>query len=61
MAAHWPGMRLQAQREWGHLPDAPFDELERRRAVFVVLLQSAYGMTREEAERELDRWSGRAR
>ncbi len=56
---HWSGIRQQAQREWGDFPDAPFEELERRRAVFIVLFQSAFGMMADEAEREFDRWVGR--
>ena len=59
MAARWPGFKEQAQREWGDIPEGGFDELERRRAVFIVLFQSAFGMTRDEAEREFDRWVGR--
>ncbi len=58
MAAHWPGMREQAKRQWGDVPTGSFEELERRRSFFVSLFQMFFGMTEDEAEREIDKWIG---
>jgi hypothetical protein len=57
MATHWPEIKEHAKRRWGKLPDGRFEELERRRTLFVSLLQIFHGMARQDADREIDRWS----
>ena len=57
MATNWPELKERAKRRWGQLPDGRFEELERRRGLFVSLFQIFHGMTRQDAEREIDKWS----
>ena len=57
MATHWSEIKELAKRRWGPLPDGRFEELERRRALFVSLFQVFHAKTRQDAEREIDQWS----
>jgi hypothetical protein len=57
LAGAWNGFKQSAKHEWGHLPDGRFEELERRRALFVSLFQIFHGKTRQDADREIDQWS----
>jgi hypothetical protein len=57
MATHWSEIKERAKRHWGQLPDGRFEELERRRPLFVSLFQIFQGMTRQDANREIDQWS----
>jgi uncharacterized protein YjbJ (UPF0337 family) len=57
LAGAWDQVKQSAKREWGHLPDGRFEELEHRRLLFVSLFQIFHGKTRQDAEREIDQWS----
>ena len=57
MAARWAEIEEQAKRRWRQIPDSCFEELEHRRGLFVSLLQIFHGMTRQEAEHEIDQLS----
>ena len=56
MVTRRPGMQEEAKRLWGEVPTGSFDELERRRRLFVSLFQMFFGMTEDEAEREIEQW-----
>ena len=60
MATPWSEMKDRARRKWGQLPDGRFEELEHRRALFVSLFQIFQGLSRQDANREVDQWSGTA-
>ncbi len=47
-------MQKQAQQEWGDLPEDRFN----RRDLLVELFETCQGMSRDEAERAVDQWSG---
>ena len=51
-----PGMKLEAKREWGQIPDDRFEELENNHDWVTCLLQLSHGMTQDEAEREIVPW-----
>ena len=57
MAAHWSEIKERMKLRWGPLPDGRFEELERRRALFVSLFQIFHNMPRQDADREIDQWS----
>ena len=57
MASHWSEIKDRARRTWGQLPDGRFEELEHRRTLFVSLFQIFQGMSRQDANREVDQWS----
>ena len=60
MATHGSEIKECMKLGWEPLPDGRFEELERRRALFVSLLQIFHGMTRHDADREIDQWSATA-
>ena len=54
---NWKQFKGKARQKWGDLTD---DELERvggRKDEMVGLIQEKYGITREEAQRQVDDWS----
>ena len=52
----WKELRGEVQQQWGKLTDDDLDVIEGRREELAGKIQSRYGKTREEAEREVDRW-----
>jgi hypothetical protein len=55
--ARWSQYRPLARRRWLALSDAQFDLINGRRQLLAENLQVSYGVTRETAELEIDRWS----
>ena len=56
----WKQARGQAKSWWGQLTDDDLDRIEGEADKLVGALQTRYGWSREEAEREIDRRMGRA-
>lgn len=52
----WKELKGQAQQRWGKLTDDDLDVIKGRRDELAGKIQARYGKTREEAEREVDRW-----
>ncbi len=52
----WKELKGQAQQRWGKLTDDDLDVIEGRREELAGKIQAHYGKTREEAEKEIDRW-----
>lgn len=52
----WKELKGQAQQQWGKLTDDDLDVIEGRRDELAGKIQTRYGKTREEAEREVERW-----
>ena len=59
-AGWWKQARGQAKSWWGQLTDDDLDQIEGEAEKLVGALQTRYGWSREEAEREVDRRMGRA-
>lgn len=55
---NWRQFKGQAQQQWGKLTDDDLDRIEGKQEELVGRIQQRYGTSREEAEREVDRWSG---
>jgi uncharacterized protein YjbJ (UPF0337 family) len=54
---NWKQFKGKVQQQWGKLTDDDLDRVEGRRTEMVGRLQERYGHTKEQAERELDRWT----
>jgi uncharacterized protein YjbJ (UPF0337 family) len=53
----WMQLKGQLRRQWGKLTDDEVDQIQGNAEILFGKLQERYGYSREEAERELDRWS----
>ncbi|WJG10688.1 CsbD family protein [Aliiglaciecola sp. LCG003] len=53
---NWKELKGKVQQQWGKLTDDDLDVVEGRRTELVGKIQQAYGKTREEAEREVDKF-----
>ncbi|MCW8195156.1 CsbD family protein [Proteobacteria bacterium 005FR1] len=56
---NWKQFRGKAQAQWGKLTDDDMDRIEGKRDQLVGKIQEAYGIGRDEAEREVDEWNRR--
>ena len=54
--AKWHQMRGSVKQEWGKLTDDDLDYIEGTRDRLIGRLQEKYGVTKEEAEQQADRW-----
>ena len=53
---NWTQLRGRILMQWGKLTDDQLDVIEGRRELLLGKLQEAYGMTAEEAERQVCDW-----
>ena len=51
---NWKQLKGAVREKWGELTDDDLDRIAGKRDQFVGRLQERYGMTREEAERNVD-------
>jgi uncharacterized protein YjbJ (UPF0337 family) len=56
----WTQARGRVRMKWGELTDDQLDLIEGRRDVLLGKLQEAYGISEEEAERQVHEWEGAA-
>jgi uncharacterized protein YjbJ (UPF0337 family) len=54
--AKWHQIRGSVKQEWGKLTDDDLDYIEGTRDRLVSRLQQKYGVTKEVAEQQADRW-----
>ena len=52
----WHQLRGSVKQEWGKLTDDDLDYIEGTRDRLIGRLQEKYGVTKEEAEQQADRW-----
>lgn len=52
----WNQIKGKIKQQWGELTDDDIDRIRGNRAEMIGVLQEKYGMTQEEAERELDQF-----
>ena len=55
---NWKQFKGQVKQKWGDLTDDDLDRVEGRQEELAGLIQKRYGRTREEAEREVNDWTG---
>ena len=53
----WKELKGEAQMRWGRLTDGDWATIQGRREALVGKLQSLYGKSKDEIEREVDDWS----
>jgi uncharacterized protein YjbJ (UPF0337 family) len=52
----WNEIKGKIKQRWGDLTDDDIDRIQGNRAEMIGVLQQKYGMTQEQAERELDQF-----
>lgn len=57
VAGNWKQLKGVAKEKWGRLTDDDLERMSGQRDQLIGRLQEHYGMAREEAEREADRWA----
>ena len=55
----WKEFTGKAQQQWGKLTDDDLQQAKGDRRELSGKIQSAYGVTKEEADRQIDDWMGR--
>jgi uncharacterized protein YjbJ (UPF0337 family) len=53
---NWKQLKGRIKERWGKLTDDDFDVIEGRRDVLIGTLQKRYGITLDEAEKQLRDW-----
>ncbi len=53
---NWTQMRGEVKRQWGKLTDDELDEISGNFDKMVGKIQAQYGISREEAERQVNDW-----
>jgi len=56
IGAKWQQFKGSAKQEWGKLTDDDLDYIAGTRDRLVGRLQEKYGVTKEEAEQQAERW-----
>lgn len=54
----WKELKGQARQKWGKITDDDWDQIAGKRDELIGRVQKLYGKQRDEAEREVDEWSG---
>src|SRR3546814_20174297 len=57
VAGNWKQLKGVAKEKWGRLTDDDLEMMAGQRDQLIGRLQEHYGMAREEAEKEADRWA----
>ncbi len=56
---NWTQFSGKVKEQWGRLTDDDLARVEGRRDELVGKIQESYGVTKEEAERQVKDWAGR--
>lgn len=54
----WTQLKGSAKQRWGKLTDDQLDVVAGKRDVMAGKIQEAYGITKDEAEKQLSAWEG---
>jgi uncharacterized protein YjbJ (UPF0337 family) len=52
----WKQVRGQVRNQWGKLTDDDLEQIAGKRDILEGKLQERYGVAKEEANRQIDRW-----
>lgn len=55
----WKEMKGKVKEQWGNLTDDHLDRIEGKRDQLVGRIQEAYGISRDEADRQVKDWESR--
>lgn len=56
---NWKQFKGQVQQRWGDLTDDDLDRIKGKRNELIGKIQNRYGIARDEAERQVEDWTGR--
>jgi uncharacterized protein YjbJ (UPF0337 family) len=56
LKGQWKQLKGQVQMQWGRLTNDDIDQIQGNRDILLGKLQEYYGKSREENERDLERW-----
>jgi uncharacterized protein YjbJ (UPF0337 family) len=56
LKGQWTQLKGQVRKQWGKLTDDEIDQIQGDAEILMGKLQQSYGYSREQAERELERW-----
>jgi uncharacterized protein YjbJ (UPF0337 family) len=59
VAGNWKQFRGVVKEQWGKLTDDQLDEIAGKRDQLVGRIQKAYGVGRDDAERQVSEWESR--
>lgn len=54
---NWNILKGKVKQSWGELTDDEVDKIDGKRDELIGTIQRRYGITKEEAERQVDAWS----
>jgi uncharacterized protein YjbJ (UPF0337 family) len=57
IAGAWKQVRREIRKEWGKLSNDDVEQIEGHREILADKIEHRYGITREEVNREIDRWA----
>ncbi len=57
IAGQWKQVKGEARKQWGKLTDDEVEQIKGQRDVLAGKIQERYGITREEANRQVDDWA----
>ncbi|OPY59292.1 MAG: hypothetical protein A4E57_04747 [Syntrophorhabdaceae bacterium PtaU1.Bin034] len=60
VSGSWKTMKGKVREQWGKLTDDDLDVIAGKRDQLIGRLQEKYGYSKEEAERQIDRWEASA-
>jgi uncharacterized protein YjbJ (UPF0337 family) len=60
LKGQWKQLRGRIKKHWGRLTDDDILEIRGDRDLLLGKIQALYGRSREEAERDFDRWAEEA-
>ena len=56
LKGQWMQLKGKVRQQWGQLTDDEIDQVQGNAEMLIGRIQERYGHSREEAEREVDRW-----
>jgi uncharacterized protein YjbJ (UPF0337 family) len=56
LKGQWMQVKGKVREQWGQLTDDEIDQVQGNAEMLIGRIQERYGRSREEAEREVDRW-----
>lgn len=59
IAGGWTQFRGEVRKQWGKLTDDDMEQIKGQRDILAGKIQQAYGVAKEEANRQIDEWAGR--
>ena len=56
LEGQWMQLKGKVRQQWGRLTDDEIDQMQGNAEMLIGRIQERYGQSREEAERDVDRW-----